>query len=54
VQNFAENIAMLLFVGGYSVAAAAGVPVAMSITGFGVILVVVIGTLSAYRFKRVP
>jgi LPLT family lysophospholipid transporter-like MFS transporter len=53
VQNFAENIAMLLFVGGYSVASAAGVPVAMSITGFGVIMVVVIGTLAAYRFKRV-
>jgi LPLT family lysophospholipid transporter-like MFS transporter len=54
VQNFAENIAMLVFVGGYSWAAAAGVPVAMSIGGFGVILVVVIGTLAAYRLKRVP
>jgi LPLT family lysophospholipid transporter-like MFS transporter len=54
VQNFAENISMLVFVGGYSWAAAAGVPVAMSIGGFGVILVVVIGTLAAYRFKRLP
>ncbi|MFZ2162894.1 MAG: lysophospholipid transporter LplT [Sideroxyarcus sp.] len=53
VQNFAENIAMLLFVGGYSLATEAGVPVAMSIIGFGVILVVVIGTLAVYRFKRV-
>lgn len=51
VQNFAENIAMLLFVGGYSLAAAAGVPVVMSIIGFGVILVVVIGTLAAYRLR---
>jgi LPLT family lysophospholipid transporter-like MFS transporter len=53
VQNFFENIAMLVFVGGYSLAAAAGVPVTMSIVGFGVILVVVIGTLAAYRLKRV-
>lgn len=53
VQNFAENIAMLLFVGGYSLAAEAGVPVAMSIGGFGLILVVVIGTLAVYRLKSV-
>jgi LPLT family lysophospholipid transporter-like MFS transporter len=53
VQNFAENIAMLVFVGGYSWAAAAGVPVAMSIGGFGVILVVVIGALALFRLKRV-
>jgi LPLT family lysophospholipid transporter-like MFS transporter len=53
VQNFAENIAMLLFVGGYSLAATAGVPVAMSIIGFGVILLVVIGALAVFRLKRV-
>lgn len=52
VQNFAENIAMLLFVGGYSLATEAGVPVAMSIGGFGVILVVVIGGLSVLKLKR--
>ncbi|MBU1425173.1 MAG: lysophospholipid transporter LplT [Gammaproteobacteria bacterium] len=52
VQNFAENIAMLLFVGGYSLAAAAGVPVAVSIGGFGVVLVGVLGTLAAFRLKR--
>jgi LPLT family lysophospholipid transporter-like MFS transporter len=53
VQNFVENIAMLLFVGGYSWAAAAGVPVAMSIIGFGVVLLVVIGALAVFRLKRV-
>ena len=51
VQNFAENIAMMLFVGGYSLAAAAGVPVAMSIIGFGVILVSMIGTLAISRLQ---
>lgn len=53
VQNFAENISMLLFVGGYSFVAAAGVPVAMSFIGFGVILLVVIGTLAVFRLRRV-
>jgi LPLT family lysophospholipid transporter-like MFS transporter len=52
VQNFFENIAMLVFVGGYSWAAAAGVPIAMSIIGFGVILVLVVGTLAVFRLKR--
>jgi LPLT family lysophospholipid transporter-like MFS transporter len=52
VQNFAENIAMLLFVGGYSLATEAGVPVAMSIGGFGVTLLVVIGTLAAFRLRH--
>jgi LPLT family lysophospholipid transporter-like MFS transporter len=53
VQNFAENIAMLLFVGGYSAAAAAGVPIATTVTGFGLILLVVIGLLAASRYKGV-
>ncbi len=53
VQNFSENIAMLVFVGGYSWAAATGVPVAMSIVGFGVILMAVIGTLAVCRLRRV-
>jgi LPLT family lysophospholipid transporter-like MFS transporter len=52
VQNFAENIAMLVFVGGYSWAAAAGVPVATSIGGFGLVLLVVIGTLAVFRMRR--
>ncbi len=46
VQNFVENISMLVFVGGYSWAAAAGVPVAKSIEGFSLVLIVVIGWLA--------
>jgi len=53
VQNFAENIAMLLLVGGYSWAATVGVPVAMSIIGFGLVLLVVIGSLAVFRSKRI-
>lgn len=52
VQNFAENISMLVFVGGYSWAVAAGVPVATSIIGFGAILVLVLGTLAVWRLKH--
>lgn len=51
VQNFAENIAMLLFVGGYSWATAAGVPVTASITVFGVVLLAVIGGLAWFRLR---
>lgn len=52
VQNFVENIAMLLFVGGYSLATAAGVSVATSITVFGLVMLMVIGTLTWFRFNR--
>lgn len=52
VQNFAENIAMLLFVGGYSLATAAGVSVTASITVFGLVMLLVIGVLAAFRLKR--
>jgi LPLT family lysophospholipid transporter-like MFS transporter len=52
VQNFAENIAMLLFVGGYSLATAAGVSVASSITVFGLVMLLVIGALAVFRLKR--
>lgn len=52
VQNFAENIAMLLFVGGYSLATAAGVPVTVSVTVFGLLLLLLIGTLAVLRFGR--
>jgi len=53
VQNFAENIAMLLFVGGYSWTAAAGIPIAMTIIGFGLILLMVISMLAILRLKQV-
>ncbi|NOT20005.1 MAG: lysophospholipid transporter LplT [Sideroxydans sp.] len=53
VQNFVENIAMLLLVGGYSSAVAAGVSVTTSVTVFGGVMLVVIGGLAAFRLKRV-
>jgi LPLT family lysophospholipid transporter-like MFS transporter len=52
VQNFAENIAMLLFVGGYSWAAAAGVQVVTSVIGFSAVLTLVIGVLAVFRSTR--
>lgn len=52
VQNFAENISMLLFVGGYSWAAATGVPAATSMLGFGLLLIVSIGALALARLRR--
>lgn len=52
VQNFAENIAMLLFVSGYSLATAAGVSVTVSITVFGLVMLLVIGALATFRLKR--
>lgn len=38
IQNFVENFAMLLFVGGYSFASSHGVPIHWSVNGFGVII----------------
>ena len=38
VQNFVENLAMLLFVGLYSAAAGARLPVTLSAAGFGVLI----------------
>jgi LPLT family lysophospholipid transporter-like MFS transporter len=52
VQNFAENIAMLLFVGGYSLATAAGVPITMMVVGFGSVLLVFIGMVALFRYRR--
>jgi LPLT family lysophospholipid transporter-like MFS transporter len=52
VQNFAENISMLLFVGGYSAATAAGVSVTVSVEVFGLVMLLVIGGLAAVRLKR--
>jgi len=52
VQNFAENIAMLLFVGAYSAAASAGVPIAMTVVGFGLVLLMVIGALAGFRLRQ--
>ncbi len=52
VQNFVENIAMLLFVGGYTLAVAGGVSISIIIIGFGAILLAVISTLAFIRLKN--
>ena len=52
VQNFAENIAMLLFVGAYSVAAAT-IPVTATVVIFGLVMLCAIGTLAVFRLRRV-
>ncbi|MDD5056747.1 MAG: lysophospholipid transporter LplT [Sideroxydans sp.] len=52
VQNFAENIAMLVFVGGYSLATEMGVSITLTIVGFGLVLLGVIGGLAWFRVRR--
>lgn len=51
VQNFAENSAMLLFVGGYSAATSAGVGVIHSIAGFGTALLLALSLLAWGRIR---
>jgi LPLT family lysophospholipid transporter-like MFS transporter len=51
VQNFVENIAMLLFVGGYSLASSAGVSVKVNMIVFGLILLVLVSALAMRRLK---
>lgn len=53
VQNFAENIAMFLFVLGYSLAAAAGVHITVTVAGFGLALLALISALAVLRLKRI-
>ena len=52
VQNFSENLVMLLFVGGYSAVTSTGIAPAPIITGFGIGLLLAIGALSAVRLLR--
>ena len=52
VQNFAENIAMLLFVGGYGWAATAAISIRTSIIGFGLALLVATAALTVSRLKK--
>lgn len=52
VQNFAENASMLLFVGLYGAAMEANIPVTTASIGFGLILLVSIGALAAFRLLR--
>lgn len=49
VQNFVENIAMLLLVGGYTLAMASGVAVTNVALGFGVFLTVAISVIAIMR-----
>jgi LPLT family lysophospholipid transporter-like MFS transporter len=50
VQNFVENIIMLLFVGAYS--AATGVPITTIILGFGLILLGTMTVLAGLRLQN--
>ena len=52
VQNFAENIAMLVFVGIYGWTATAAIPIRTSIVGFGLALLLATGALTVSRLRR--
>ncbi len=52
VQNFGENLTMLLFVGAYSLAAP-NVPIATSVIGFGLVILGATAVLAAFRLKPV-
>ncbi len=52
VQNFIENLAMLGFVGGYSLAISMGISISTSVTGFGLILLMVISVLAVFRMRQ--
>lgn len=49
VQNFAENIAMLVFVGGYSFATSIGITINSIVFGFGAFLMCAIFVISVMR-----
>ncbi len=49
VQNFVENAAMLCFVGAYGLVTSMGVSITVSVVGFGLILLIVIGALAIFR-----
>jgi LPLT family lysophospholipid transporter-like MFS transporter len=54
VQNFSENLTMLLFVGIYAGVRAQGVAVIPTIVGFGIVLILAVGAISAVRLARRP
>jgi MFS transporter, LPLT family, lysophospholipid transporter len=55
IQNFVENVAMLLFVGGYSIASSQGVSVHWSANGFGlIILISVLGLMLTRNWRLRP
>lgn len=51
VQNFSENIAMLVFVGGYSLAMSIGISVTKIVIGFGAVLMCAIFAIAAIRMR---
>lgn len=51
VQNLWENVFMLLFVGGYYLAVKAGVGILGLVAGFGLLILIGIGTLAAWRLR---
>ncbi len=53
VQNLAENSAMLLMLGLYTLTVRAGVPIPMLAAGFGVLLALAMGALLVYRWRTV-
>jgi LPLT family lysophospholipid transporter-like MFS transporter len=53
VQNLAENLTMLVMIGGYTLAMRAGCPVSAVAGGFGAFLAVSVGVLWVYRSKKV-
>jgi len=53
VQNLAENLTMLIMIGGYTLAVRAGCPVSAVAGGFGAFLAATIGVLWVYRSKKV-
>jgi LPLT family lysophospholipid transporter-like MFS transporter len=51
VQNFVENLAMLIFVAAYTWAVTIGIPISMIIVGFGLVLLLFIGALAIFRLN---
>jgi LPLT family lysophospholipid transporter-like MFS transporter len=52
VQNFFENLTMLAFVGTYSLVRGAGVGATAAVSGFGLVLLVVLGAIAFARLRR--
>jgi MFS transporter, LPLT family, lysophospholipid transporter len=52
VQNFSENLVMLLFVGAYSAVSSAGISVAQTVIGFGTVLLLAVSAIGLMRLHR--
>jgi len=51
VQNFVENAAMLCFVGVYGLVISMGIPISITVIGFGLMLMAFVSVLSIFRVK---